>query len=281
MQIFLSILKVIGIAALVILGIILVLVLLLLFTPFVYRANVRREEALEASGSVAWLFRFLFVTFSFREGKLDWDVKVIGISLKNLLTGKGKKEKKKRKKKSKLEPGKKQPTIMPGEKADHKVVKEAKKAAKMEVRIQEGKAQPARSRYEEGEERTLLEKIKCKIIRIRDTLVTILHVYRAYAAVKDRLFKLVRHIMPQKVEGYAEFGFEDPSVTGKLLAILCMVYPIIPKKLELRPRFDEPVLACDLTVKGRFFLIYLLIHGLKIYFNKEVKIAMGRVKKKK
>ena len=273
MHIVLMILAKIGIGLLIILGIILVLLALLLFTPFVYKVNVCKLEKFEAFGGVGWLFNLLHATFGFSEGKLDWDLRIAGFSLKNKLTG-GKKKKKKPKKEKKQ---KKQPTIMPGEKADKKVIKEAKAQAKAEIKIKEGKKKPPKDIYEEGEsEGGLPERIKNRILSLIDMFKKIRAYTKAYEEVKPRIFKLIRHILPRKLEGWIRYGFDDPSMTGKTLAMICMFYPVIPEKMSIRPVFDQAVLEGEMTIKGRFFLFYLAWHGLKIYFNKQVKIAMGR-----
>lgn len=276
MHIFLSILSVIGIALLVILGIIVVLVCLLLFTPVGYKARVTKNGELKAEGGVGWLLNFVHAVFSFENMELRWDVKIAGFSIKNRITG-GKKKKKKPKKTKEKKP----PTIMPGEKAGKEVIKEAEKAAEAEIRIQKGEETPDWDIFEEGEEPTFFMKIRYKIRDVHDKLKTALKVKKAYDAVKDRIFKLIRHILPKKLSGYIVYGFDDPSATGKSVALLSIFYPILPDKLEISPCFEGAMLECDAKIKGRIFLIYVLVHGLKIYFNKEVKIAMGRVKGEK
>ncbi len=271
------ILSKIGIILLVFLGIIIVLLLLLLFLPFVYRAHVVKNGEFAVNAEVCWLFRFLHVTVSFTGGELDWDVKVAGRSLKGLLTGEKRKEKKKQKEREKAE---NQPVIMPGEKADRQVAKDAKAAAKHEIKVKKGKKKARRDIYEEGEGVPLIEKIKNRVLGIIEKIRLALKVYSAFQAVKKTLFRLIRHVLPKKIEGFVHFGFEDPSLTGRILAAVCSVYPLIPEKLKIQPDFTEVVFECDLWIKGRIMLIIVLICGLKIYFNKEVKAAMGRIPKK-
>ena len=68
-----------------------VLILLLLFTPFIYRANIEKNGELEAKGDLKWLFGVIHLTFSVADMKPDWDIRIIGITIKDLLTGKKKK----------------------------------------------------------------------------------------------------------------------------------------------------------------------------------------------
>lgn len=276
MHVFLSIPSIIGKGLLIIFVIIIVLVCLLLFTPFVYKARITKNGELKAEGGVGWLLNFVHVIFSFQDRKFNWDVKVAGISIKKIFSGRKKKKKKPEEIKEK-----RQPSIMPGEKADKKVLKEAKEAAKTEIRIKKEGRKADWDIFEEGEKPTFFMKIRYKIRSIHDKLKKALAIKRAFDAVKDRIFKLIRHILPRKISGYIIYGFDDPSATGKSVALLSIFYPVLPDKLEVSPCFEGAMLECDVQIKGRLFLIYVLVHGLKIYFNKEVKIAMGRVKGEK
>jgi len=276
-MIILSILKIIGIILLVILGIIVLLLCLVLFTPVTYKAVITKNGELKAEGGAGWLLNFVHAVFAFKDKALDWDLKIAGFSIKNKITGrkKGKKKKKKRGK------ARKQPTIMPGEKAGKQVVKDARKAAEAEAKIKLEGRKNDWDIFEEGEKPTLLMKLRYKIRSIHDKLKKALTVKRAYDAVKERIFKIIKHILPKRIKGYIIYGFDDPSATGKSVALLSIFYPVLPEKLEVLPTFEGAMLECDVTISGRIFLIYLLVHGLKIYFNKEVKIAMGRVKGEK
>ena len=274
MGVFLSVLKIIGIILLVILAAAAVLIMLILFTPFIYTAEVEKNGDLSAKGGLKWLFGVIHFSFTFINRKFDWDLKIIGITLKDLLTGKKKKERRKLKK------AQKPPTIMPGEKADKGVEKEARAAVKAEIKQQKKQA-PAKKDIFEDEGISppgIIAKIKQTLIRLYDGIMTALKYKEAFDAVKQYIFRLIKHIRPRKLSGTVKYGFEDPSLTGKSLALISVFYPVMPKRLEITPVFDEEVFECDVTVKGRFLLIILLVYGLKIYFNDKVKTAMGRGK---
>ncbi len=274
MGVFLSILKIIGIILLVILAAVAVLIMLLLFTPFIYKAEIEKNGELKAEGGLKWLFGVLHFSFTLIDMKFDWDLKIIGITLKDLLTGN------KKKKERKLKKPKKQPTIMPGEKADKAVVKEARAAVKAEIKQQKKPDAGEKDIFEDEDIRPpgIIAKIKQKLIRLYDAIKTALKYKEAFDAVKGYIFRLAKHIRPRRLSGTLTYGFEDPSLTGKSLAVISIFYPVLPKDLEITPVFDEQVFECDVTVKGRFFLIILLVYGLKIYFNDKVKTAMGRGK---
>lgn len=277
MQVFLHVLSIIGIILLILIGIIVALLLLVLFFPFVYKAKIVKNEDLSVKASVRWLFGFLTVPVSFAEKQLAWDLKIAGFSLKPLLTGEKKKKPKKKKKKKE----KKQPVIMPGEKADKQVAKDAKAAAKAEIKIQKGKKKASRKIYEEGEAKGgIRERLKEKLISLYEMSKIAVKVGQAYTAVRKKIFKIVKHVMPKKIRGMLRFGFDDPSTTGKVLGMICAVYPALPVELELYPDFEKAVFECDLLIKGRIFLIYIVVMGLRIFFTKEVRAAIKQVRNK-
>ncbi|HIR94052.1 MAG TPA: hypothetical protein IAB98_11605 [Candidatus Egerieimonas intestinavium] len=84
-HIILTILKIIGIFLLVILGLLLLALLSALFVPLRYSGRAQKEgEVMEASLRVSWLLHLIHFTLGWREGKLDWNLRIFGISLKKL-----------------------------------------------------------------------------------------------------------------------------------------------------------------------------------------------------
>ena len=92
-QVLLLILKIIGIALAVILGLVLFVVLVVLFVPIRYRARIiYKPEHLEVTGRVSFLFSMLSVTVRYLE-KLTYQGRVFGFAFldserkKKLLSG--------------------------------------------------------------------------------------------------------------------------------------------------------------------------------------------------
>lgn len=313
MHILLTILAVIGWILLVILGLVILILLLVLLVPFRYKLHVEKSGDIAAGASVTWLLHFVKVSVFYIQKKIDLDVRICGFSLKKLLFGEKKpKEKKEKKpkekavkeKKAKKPKKKKAPKkIMPGENAPKKVVKEAKSAAKAEqekvqkaeienrvetvVKVEKpeepkvtktvNKTKPRQENFEKDEKPAgIIEKIKIQLEKIKGIINTGKLWGNAFLAIKGYLFKIIRHIIPKKLKGSLKFGLEDPATTGQILAVYCALYPVTPKDLTITPVFEEPVMECDIDIKGRVILIVLAINGLKIFFNKKVKAAMGR-----
>lgn len=90
---------------------------------------------------------------------------------------------------------------------------------------------------------------------------------------------LLKHILPAKVWGKVTFGFSDPSVTGRVLGLLGMSFPLHKNCVAVTPRFDgETILEGEICLKGRIYGIVLLKAAVVIYFNKNVKYAIKRAK---
>ena len=83
--------------------------------------------------------------------------------------------------------------------------------------------------------------------------------------------KLGLHILPKKVQGEIEFGFDDPSLTGRVLAVAGICYPLYGNNIKITPYFDRKILEGELKAKGRIRGIVLLKSALKIGFNHEVR----------
>lgn len=90
---------------------------------------------------------------------------------------------------------------------------------------------------------------------------------------------LLRHILPQKLTGYLHFGFDDPSMTGKFLAYLSVIYPFTQDHLVIEPEFEETILEGNIAFRGRIRLGYLLYLVLTVIFNKNIRRQYRRLRK--
>lgn len=96
------------------------------------------------------------------------------------------------------------------------------------------------------------------------------------AAVKFLLGRgraLLVHILPRKVRGNVTVGFEDPAMTGQLLAAAGVFYPLYKENIQITPVFDRQVLEGDFLIKGRIFGAAFVWTAWKIYRNRNVRIT--------
>lgn len=97
---------------------------------------------------------------------------------------------------------------------------------------------------------------------------------------KEKGKGLLLHILPRKVRGKVVFGFDDPSLTGQVLALAGAIYPLYKERLQLTPVFDRQVLEGEVKLSGRVFGGYLLWQAWQIYRNREVKVTYRRFQHK-
>jgi len=97
--------------------------------------------------------------------------------------------------------------------------------------------------------------------------------------VKDQLVVFIKHIRPRKIKGDIHFGFEDPATTGYITGVLGVIYPMLPKKLAIRPDFENEVLEGDVLMKGSIQSFVLLRIAWILYKDKHMKQIIAKIKK--
>lgn len=145
--------------------------------------------------------------------------------------------------------------------------------------------------------RHILEKPKnlwCTIkkicVRIRETkdsvneyreLLASPEFKRAWKLVKKEARRLLRHLKPKKFTLTWRFGFEDPAVTGEVLAWLAMFYGFYYKHVTLIPVFDgdSTIQEGEFYCRGRIRAATLLIILAKLYFNKDIRLIRQKLEK--
>ncbi|MBE6013877.1 MAG: hypothetical protein E7241_00720 [Lachnospiraceae bacterium] len=324
MFIVLEILKWIGIVLLCILGLILLLVLLALFSPITYNVRVSgNKDDIRAKVKLGWFLYILRPVVTYENKDLKVIVRILGIPIN--LSGKDKKKGEPapydnmsdEELKSLLEEDSVQTGEIPP--FDIEIAKEDElqyNVIELESDVSDdgkeffsegpmeepaSKKKPKLSKEEEARLREELKREKQakkeakkkarqeKIEKIKDIknkgqeIIEILEKQEtkdAIALVKDVIYKILRHICPKKFKGYFEFGMEDPSTTGTVLAAVGATYPIHRGNIRVVPYFDteEMILEGDMHIKGRIFVCYLLVQGLRILKNKTI---MGLIKKAK
>lgn len=102
---------------------------------------------------------------------------------------------------------------------------------------------------------------------------------RALADCKEKIFRALKAILPKKWSVLAKFGFADPSVTGKIMAGLGILYPVIGNHIVAIPFFEEEILEIEGELKGKLRPIYFLWQILLLILNKDVRYLIKAAKK--
>lgn len=97
--------------------------------------------------------------------------------------------------------------------------------------------------------------------------------WKLIAELKKMLFRM----RPKQVEGKLEFGFEDPSLTGRVLAGLSMLYPYW--EVRFYPNFERKVLDGSVSVKGAARLWPAAALAWNLLWNREVRRTVMDIKK--
>lgn len=90
--------------------------------------------------------------------------------------------------------------------------------------------------------------------------------------------QLLGHIRPRTLSGYLDFGFDDPSITGRVLGFLSLFLPQCGKTFDINPDFENAHLECDLNSSGRIYLFYLVYIGVRTILNKNVKYVIRYIR---
>lgn len=96
---------------------------------------------------------------------------------------------------------------------------------------------------------------------------------------KNTLFSLLKHICPKRSKINITYANEDPANVANMMAYYGMAMPFLPKHTTFTAELGEPKLEGTVRIKGRIFLIFILWHGLKVFFNKKVRMFLKLLKR--
>lgn len=303
LHILLLILKIIGILLAVILGILVLLILIVLFAPVCWRAEGMAEggrKDLRLRGRVSWLFGLIGFNLKWENGSLGYSLRIawkrLGEKAQSEKSEKAQPDKAKERRPDKTEEA--QQTVdgpygtseeVWDDRTNQKAEQGPEEAEQTNKKRKKASAGDPKSR--KNREKAFAEKIKCtfrgfcdKIKALREKkekaagfLTDETHI-RAFRKGKDELFRLLRKLAPERLSGKLTFGFSDPSLTGRALAALAMLYPFIGKHTEITPDFEHAVLDGKLKARGRIFLIYPAAAAIRLLLSRDVRRTVRDVK---
>ncbi|MBQ3600453.1 MAG: DUF2953 domain-containing protein [Lachnospiraceae bacterium] len=315
MQIFLLILKIIGIVLLSILGILLFLVLSLLFIPICYGVTGKKQDSLELDIKVSWFLRIVYFRLHYKEN-FGYVFRIFGYPIKKE-DGYEKEEEietlsEEKENKEKDTPKNKENNVDKNQEEGTKYVDEKKPevSAKNSNEDEEGKQQnisqnPEESGEESGEETSFFGKkiriIKEKLRKLGDKIKSVAskpkEKYDSFIEKKngvlafienkenkqgmkflwEQIKKLLKHILPVKWKGKLVFGTGDPATTGKLLGIISMLGGMAGIMPDIKPDFEKKIIEGDFSVKGRIYLYYVLYLVIKLWLDERFQTLKANV----
>lgn len=307
LHILFLILKIIGIILAVILGLILLVICIVLFVPICYKADLHgsgNARELTVHAKVSWLFGLIKAVFALENGKTDLSVRIAWKKFGDSDPVENKaedrvEEKPKPEKKAVMQ---EKQVIQGEEKQDDTTNRITDKAVEDQTEKAEKSEQSAKTRPESAEKKQrkkkdrkedsdsaskieqITEKIKCtyhkfcdkineiteKKDKISDFLTDETH-KNAFLKLKNEAFHLLKKLKPKKIQGEITFGFEDPSLTGRLLAWISMIYPWIGEHTDITPDFEHRTLSGDLSIRGRLYVITPVVTAIRLILSKAVR----------
>lgn len=94
---------------------------------------------------------------------------------------------------------------------------------------------------------------------------------RSVSLCRKQLFYVWRKVRPRRFKVRGRFGFDDPSVTGRILAYAGMLYPLLGKDMMIEPDFERKILVGSLLIKGRITVVTFVRAFCVLYFNRDVR----------
>lgn len=308
LHIIFFILKCIGWFLLAILGLVLLLTCIVLFVPFRYQVQGECTGKLNTlCGKIrfSWLLHLLDGTVAYQDGEADWNIRIAWKRITSDLeaqsieedeapgrdTGSDKEESNAA---NVIEASEKIPEPKKLE-TKAQSLKEKKTASK-ETRTQKEKtvdtALKIKKEKKESRISKIFEKIKYTFKKIcgtisslkekKDKIMTFLtdEVHQsAFRAALKEVKKLLLRLRPKRLEGRVHYGFEDPSLTGYVLAAASMVYPLFGEQAEIHPDFENKVLEGEVNVTGKIRTIYAVMMGWNLIWNKNVRTTFKHIRK--
>lgn len=122
-----------------------------------------------------------------------------------------------------------------------------------------------------------IEALKGKKDKIMDFLTDETH-KKAFVKAKDELWRLLRKLRPKKVAARVRYGFEDPSLTGRILAGISVLYPFLGDDVRVYPDFERKVLDGELEIAGKIKVSYFVWLLWKLVWCKDVRMTYRHIR---
>lgn len=130
-----------------------------------------------------------------------------------------------------------------------------------------------------------LRKLYELIISLNSKKDSLMRLYETSACqssielLKNKLPRLIRHILPGRIEGRVHFGFEECDRTGMALAYYSIINSFLDYNIYIEPDFEKKCIDGTLTAKGRIVLVYVIAVAARVWLDKNFRLTLSRLKK--
>ncbi len=91
--------------------------------------------------------------------------------------------------------------------------------------------------------------------------------------------KIIRHVIPQKAGGNVILGFDDPALTGQVMAVCSVLYALYGEQLVITPDFENKIIDGELEMKGRIRAGTLALIAVRVLADRKFWATLKRIKK--
>lgn len=303
-----TILKIIGIVLLSIIGLFLILVLSCLFLPVNYEVRgSKREEEAKMSLCVNWLFHLIRIRVDYsQENGLIYYVKILFFQLFPKKERLEKKDKKRKKRDTEYQESEDKDNESVKEEVQKEAIqsKDISDETEKQKQVEEIRRISTPTKNEPEKEKSKnksnpFSAFKKKIIKLKFTFRKICdkikEICSEYEKLKvfilseetkgglnflnDQRKYLFRRLKPSKAELYLHFGTDDPAVTGRILAVLSVLYSFHSWCMDVEPDFEQVCLEGRIYIKGNIQTYILLVIVWRAYKNKHIRSMIQRFRK--
>lgn len=131
----------------------------------------------------------------------------------------------------------------------------------------------------------LIDHLEERIISLTETVEYYSRLFQkkgskwVYDFLKKELTHLLKHLAPKRSDINIYYANEDPAKVADMMAYYGMALPFLPKHTGFTAELGEARLEGTAKIKGRFFLVVIGWHLIRIYFNKKVRIFLKLMKR--
>lgn len=293
-------LKIIGIIILAVLGLVVLTLGVVFFVPVKYRAFGRLDKEIEKSSAdmkFSWLLHLISGKVNFLEKQLTYELRILGKKIQFDEDDDTAEELIKDVVEDTLEDTVEDTVENTVDNAEKRFEKEIIEDVEDDLTIEDVSEDAKEPRKKKKKRKkkpkdSLLKKIKytfqniCDKIKVlkqkKDEVSAFLKTESHKSAFKKiwkEIGKLLKALKPKKLTVNAHFGFEDPSLTGKVLTVLSMLYPFYGDNISVQPDFENIILEGDFYIKGKIRLIHAVKLAWNLVWDKNVRITIKDTRK--
>lgn len=304
LTILLTVLKIIGLILAGLVGLVLILILWILFSPVRYKGRIKYSGKPDIKIKASYLCHIFSAYFIMDGDGRKADFKIFWKSMLNRKTVASGKKKSKKHSDETVKPDVTRPEATRTEaeqiKPEPLRITESAAKAQADIKAPEKTVTPESKVSEKKPEqkKSIFKKLKDVYNKIKDFFKGISDRVHSMAALRDKIFaeidnadnreavnyglvllkKVLKHILPRRHRIYIRFGTGDPASTGQYLGLMYAFAAWLGLNLVVTPDFEEKVFECDVPFKGHISIAVLLVWIIQAYRNKKFMAFIDKIR---